>query len=215
MIKKIHCKCVKRFDDNYIFLPYDSIKDNELLNNYIHKCINYDLDCIFDFRNIIINNNINGQLYFYARFLRDKDTYINLDNFEFKSFVYEFDRLKNKKELEYSLNLIPFSGEINNKNIYLGKIDINFRNIAYETTYCCNSSISTSGKGFYGFNLVSDKQLVTTYAEIIISDKPLFCNNISLPSYEEFISNQDNILPSYEDVISENIPEPSAPPIEY
>ena len=111
MIKKIHCKCVKRFDDNYIFLPHNSIKDDELLNNYIHKCINYDLDCIFDFRNIIINNNINGQLYFYARFLIDKDTYINIDNFEVKSFVYEFDRLKNKKELEYSLNLLPFSGK--------------------------------------------------------------------------------------------------------
>lgn len=215
MIKKIHCKCVKRFDDNYIFLPHNSIKDDELLNNYIHKCINYDLDCIFDFRNIIINNNINGQLYFYARFLIDKDTYINIDNFEVKSFVYEFNRLKNKKELEYSLNLLPFSGEINNKNIYLGKVNINFRNIAYETMYCCNNSISKSGQGFYGFNLISDTQLPIYYSEIIISDKPLFCNNISLPPYNEVISEKGNNPPPYENVISENRPEPSAPPIEY
>jgi hypothetical protein len=139
---------------------------------------------------------------------------MNLDNFEVKSFVYEFNRLKNKKELEYSLNLLPFSGEINNKNIYLGKVNINFRNIAYETISCCNNSISKSGQGFYGFNLVSDKQLAINYSEIIISDKPLFCNNISLPSYNEVISEKDNNPPPYENVISENRPEPSAPPIE-
>lgn len=72
--------------------------------------------------------------------------------------------------------------------------------------YCCNNSISKSGQGFYGFNLISDTQLPIYYSEIIISDKPLFCNNISLPPY--------NNPPPYENVISENRPEPSGPPIE-
>ena len=65
------------------------------------------------------------------------------------------------------------------------------------------------------FEFFAVKNLPTkNYSEIIISDKPLFCNNISLPSYDELISNKDNSPPSYENFISENIPEPSAPPIE-
>ena len=207
MIKKIHCKCIKTFNDNYIFVPCESIKDNELLNNYIHKSIDYELDCVFDLRKEIINNHLKGEIYFYIAFLKDKDTYVTLNNLEGETFLYSFDRIKNKKELEYKIDVNSNMIGIKNKYIFIGQKNTDFRKIAYECQHCFFNSVSKSGTGFYGFNLVSSKNINYTYCHLIISDKPLY-NNDRLPTYQESLLIDSTNLPNYYEI------HPSAPPME-
>ena len=76
MIKKIHCKCIKNFQD-YVLVPNTVITENELTKNYIHQCLNCDIECIFDLRIQIINSNINGKVYFYW-LSKVKNTYIDI-----------------------------------------------------------------------------------------------------------------------------------------
>lgn len=213
MIKKIHCKCVKLFDKNFTIVPDQKIKDNELLHNYIHHCVDYDVEGIFDLRSQIINNNIN-KVYFYMGFKRDINVYMNLHSrIEGTSFISEFNREKRKKNLDYNKKTNSFEISCKNNYVYLGNLDINFRNMAYESTNCLSTFVSKNGGGFYSFNLLIDKEFLIPYVDLIISEEPLHNQNIQrlqdiYPSSEnrEYLEYQKN---EYQDFIR-----PSAPPVE-
>ena len=206
MIKKIHCKFVKNCN-NYVLVPNQILTENELLRNYVHNCIDYDIECIFDLRKEIINSNINGKLYFYLAFKKDKNVYMNI-NFDLKgkSFISDFNRTKKKKNIEYEINTRNFDLSCQDKYIYLGYNNVNFRDIAYESKLICHTSISKMGKGFYAFNLDIENNLNTNYIDLIISDKP-FIDNI------ENIVQLEEIYPFFKREYEEDFIEPSAPPM--
>lgn len=212
MIKKIHCKCIHIFDNNYTIVPYERIEDNELLKNYIHDCVDYDKNCIFDLRSQIINNNHNGKIYIYISFKRDKDTYMKLhSDLTGKAFISEFEREEKKKKISYYKNTNTFDLNYENNYIYIGNICINFRDLAYETKHCFHTSISKKGKGFYSFDLTINNDIKTNYIDLILSDKPLHSFNS--------IQKIENIYPSFVDQAShdnqkQNFIQPSAPPME-
>ena len=220
MIKKIHCKCIKNFQ-GYVLFPNTKITENELTKNCIHQSINFDIDYIFDLRKEIINSNINGKVYFYIAFKRDKDTYIDIHvDLKGTCLISDFNRNRKAKNITYEINKNNFEIDHKNKYIYLGSSDINFRETAYEIKNCFHNSISESGKGFYAFNLNIEYNIPSCYIDLIISDKPLFNNSIHISNFKDIYSTTE--YPFKESIyieptappIENNDIEPTAPPIE-
>ena len=212
MIKKIHCKCIHTFDNNYVIVPDEKIENNELLKNYIHDCIDYDTECIFDLRSQILSNNNKGNIYMYIGFKKDKDVYMKLEpNFTGKAFISEFERGKSHTHINYYKNTNYFDLKCENNLIYIGNIYINRRDLAYENRHCFYTSISKKGKGFYSFDLTINNDIKTNYIDLILSDKMIQSN--------KNIKEIKDIYPFYnlqesQGLQSQNLIQPSAPPLD-
>ena len=155
-----------------------------------------------------INKNI-SKLYFYIGLKKDKDTYMNLySNLKGNVYISEFDRDKKNKQLNYLKNTYSYELICGEKYIYLGNINTNFRELAYESRQCFNTSISKKGKGFFSFNLFSHNNIKTPYIDLILSDTPLFSNgnNQRIKNTYPLFLNQQNKEQIYI--------QPSAPPLE-
>ena len=73
-------------------------------------------------RKEIINSNINGEVYFYMAFKRDKDTYIDIHiDLKGKCFISDFNRNKKEKNINYGINTNNFEIDHKNKYIYISR----------------------------------------------------------------------------------------------
>lgn len=157
------CKIINIENNTYILHPRseDSVT-NIYHNGLIHSSEYFDVDRIFDFRNQIINNFKNSDIYFYLVLFNEKMEEIDftIDNM-INSSVYNFNRIKSrarfKNKLDYIYERKDFIPEVSklhkNKLLYLGSSSNFKNNLAWENTLCCSHEYSNTGKGFFSFEL--------------------------------------------------------------
>lgn len=157
------CKIMNIENNTYLLYPRceDSVT-NIYHNGLIHSSEYFDVDRIFDFRNQIINNFKNSDIYFYLVLFNEKMEEIDftIDNM-INSSVYNFNRIKSrarfKNKLDYIYEKKDFIPEVSklhkNKLLYLGSSSNFKNNLAWENTLCCSHEYSNNGKGFFSFEL--------------------------------------------------------------
>lgn len=226
---------VDKIDNRYILKPIVSLSELNLVKSSNHTSNYYDTNYIFDIRKFILNKKINSNLFFYIKLYDENKNVINLNEFDFESTLYVFNRVKEKANGRTYLNYYPkikdYINEKFNNNIYGGCTDyVTSRTIAFETSNCFSNFYSSNGGGFYGFNISTNIDINPIYADIFISK--IKYDTMIIPSeivYDDVVlefndNNQEVIpsapnlddieLPSYEEVIKNNdyyIGEPSEP----